>query len=201
MVNALALVPAANTFQAAGGGQGNLFAAPPAPYQAPAPRAPYPPQAPRAPYQPAAVQQPLTGNDRRIFLEAIARIIHHPDTEAGRRAHGDQQQQWFRTHGNVQVTIDRPYPLRPGCAPVNTGECFRCGRGDHTNFRQQCQAPREQCLSPKEQQWRRVATQALREAPAAVRMVGYASYETDDYGRPFGGDEGRFEEVEDQGNA
>ncbi|KAJ7622986.1 hypothetical protein B0H17DRAFT_1151494 [Mycena rosella] len=35
---------------------------------------------------------------------------------------------------------------------------------------------------------------ALKEAPAAVRMVGYGSYNTDDYGRPFGGDGGRFEE-------
>jgi hypothetical protein len=40
------------------------------------------------------------------------------------------------------------------------------------------------------------------EPPAAVRMVAYVpSWETDDYGRPFGGDEVHFEEVEDQGNA
>jgi hypothetical protein len=86
-------VPGANPFQGAGGGrQGNLFAAPQAPYQAQALRAMYQPPAPRAPYQPqerapAAMQQPLEGNDRRTLLDAIAKIAHHPDTEAGRRAH------------------------------------------------------------------------------------------------------------------
>ncbi|KAJ7606290.1 hypothetical protein DFH06DRAFT_1019452 [Mycena polygramma] len=172
-----------NPFQGGGGGgQGNLFAAPRAPYQAPAPRA------------------PLTGNDRRALLDAIARLAHHPDTEAGRRAHGDQQQEWFRAHGNLEVSVARPYPLRPGRAPLNSGECFRCGGGDHTNVRRGCQAPPEQCLNAREQQWRRMATQALRE-PMAVRMASYASWDTDDYGRRFGGDETRFEEVDDQGNA
>jgi hypothetical protein len=52
----------------------------------------------------------------------------------------------------------------------------------------------------REQQWRRIATQALREPPAAVRMVAYVSWDTDDYGRPFGGDEALFED-EGQGNA
>jgi hypothetical protein len=33
------------------------------------------------------MQQPLEGNDRRTLLDAIAKIAHHPDTEAGRRAH------------------------------------------------------------------------------------------------------------------
>jgi hypothetical protein len=141
------------------------------------------------------------GNDRRALLDAIARIPHHPDTEAGRRAHGDQQQAWRQANGNVEVKIARPYPLRPGCAPLNSGECFRCGQGDHTNFQRRCQAPLDQCLSAREQSWRQIATQALREAPVAVRMVTFApTWDTDDYGRPFEGDEAHFEEVEDQGN-
>jgi hypothetical protein len=193
--------PDANLFQGTGGGgQGNLFAAPHVQYQAPA-HAPYQPQAPRAPYQPPAMQQLLTGNDRRTLLDAIARIVHHPDTEARRRAHGDQQQAWFRAHGNVEVTIDRPYPLRPGRAPVNSGECFRCGHGDHTNFQRRCQAPQDQCLGVREQQWRQIAAQALKKAPIAVRVVGFMSWDVDDYGRPFGDDAGRFEEESDQGNA
>jgi hypothetical protein len=61
--------------------------------------------------------------------------------------------------------------------------------------------PPEHCISIREQQWRRIATQALREAPAAIQMVGYAVYDTDDYGHLFGGDDARFEELDDQGNA
>ncbi|KAJ7248273.1 hypothetical protein B0H12DRAFT_1020125 [Mycena haematopus] len=193
-----ALVPGANPFQAAqGGGRGNLFIAPRAPYQAQAPRAPYQPQA----RQPAEVQQPLVGEQRRILLEAIARITHHPDTDAGRRAHGDQQQAWFAAHGNVAISVNTPYPLRPGRAPVNSGECFRCGHLGHTNYQRRCEAPVEQCISIREQQWRRIASQALKEAPIAVRAVGFASWDMDDYGRPFGGDESHFEEADDQGNA
>ncbi|KAJ7455173.1 hypothetical protein FB451DRAFT_1049034 [Mycena latifolia] len=168
----------ANPFQGAGGGgQGNLFAAPHPQYQ------------------------PLTGNDRRVLLDAIVCITHHPDTEMGRRAHGDQQQEWHRVHGNIDVSVDTPYPLRPGRAPLNSGECFRCGHGGHTNVNRACPAPLDQCINPREQQWCRIATQALREPVAAVRMVAYGLYDTDDYGRPFGGDDARFEEVEDQGNA
>ncbi|KAJ7071901.1 hypothetical protein B0H15DRAFT_793145, partial [Mycena belliarum] len=140
---------------AAGGGRGNLFAAP-------------------RPYQPS---RPLVGDQRRILTEAIARITHHEDTEAGRRAHADQQQEWHRTHGAIPMTVNTPYPLRPGRAPVNSGECFRCGHQGHTNFQRRCVAPQDQCLSIREQQWRRIATQALREAPIAVRAVGVTSWE------------------------
>ncbi|KAJ7693139.1 hypothetical protein B0H17DRAFT_1199974 [Mycena rosella] len=159
--------PGANPFQGSGGGgQGNLFAAPRAPYQTQAPRAPYQPQAPRAPYPPQArppmtIQPPLEGDQRRILLEAIARITHHPDTEAG----------------------------------------YRCGIMGHTNYQRRCTATPNECVSIREQQWRKIASQALRDVPAAVRIVGFPSWDVDDFGRPFGGDEARFEETDDQGNA
>jgi hypothetical protein len=195
-------VPGANPFQSTrGGGQGNLFTTPRAPQQQQAPRAPYQPQAPRAPYQPAMQQQPLDEAQRRILIDAIARIVHHPDTEAGRHAHADQQQEWYRTHGNVNVTVNTPYPLCPGRAPANSGECFRCGMMGHTNYQCWCEATMEQCVSAREQQWRRIAAQALKEAPAAVRTVGYSQWDVDDHGRPFGDDTICFEEVDDQGKA
>jgi hypothetical protein len=146
-------------------------------------------------------QQPLDEAQRRILIDAIARIVHHPDTEAGRRAHADQQQEWYRTHGNVNVTVNTPYPLRPGRAPANSGECFRCGMMGHTNYQRRCEVTMEQCVSAREQQWRRIAAQALKEAPAAVRTVGYSPWDVDDYGRPFGDDTARFEEIDDQGKA
>ncbi|KAJ7115617.1 hypothetical protein C8R43DRAFT_1038617 [Mycena crocata] len=194
--------PGVNPFQGTGsGGQGNLFAAPRAPYQAPAPRAQQQQAPQRVPYQRPSptVQPPLEGEPRRLFLEAITRLPHHPDTPEGRRAHGDQQQEAYRLYGNAEITVNTPYPLRPGRAPLNSGECYRCGFVGHTNYMRRCEAPMEQCLNPREQQWRRVVSQALREVPTAVRAV-FASWDTDDYGRPFGADESRFEEIEDQGN-
>ncbi|KAJ7280100.1 hypothetical protein C8J57DRAFT_1501554 [Mycena rebaudengoi] len=197
----------ANPFQnTGGGGQGNLFTAPRALYQAQAPRAQYQPQAQRVPQQQQArqqqeMQQPLEGEQRRVLMEAIARIIHHPDTDTGRLVHANQQQDWFRTHGNVDISVNTPYPLRPGRSPANSGECFRCGYQGHTNFQHCCQAPPDQCVSMREQQWRRIAAQALKEVPMAVRAVGFHSWDVDDFGRPFGSDKARFEEVDDQGNA
>ncbi|KAJ7107511.1 hypothetical protein C8R44DRAFT_637349 [Mycena epipterygia] len=168
---------AANTFRGARGGQGNLFAAP----------------APR--------QAPLQGADRTKLLAAIASIPHHPDTDTGRKAHADQQQAWYRYHGAVNVSVNTPYPLRPGRQAVNEGECFRCGNLGHTNVRRGCDAPFEQCVSMREQQWRRIASQALRAPATAVHAVGYSAWDYDDAGRPFGGDADRFEEVDEQGNA
>lgn len=180
----------ANPFHSTGsGGQGNLFA-PPVRQQP-------------APFQPRQFEQqaPLEGQARAILLAAITAIVHHPDTDAGHRAHADQQQAWFRVHGNVPVSVNTPYPLKPGRAPVNSGECFRCGVLGHTNFRRACTAIPEQCVSLREQNWRRIAAAALKEPAVAVRAVGYSVWDYDDSGRPFGGEEGRFEEVDDQGNA
>ncbi|KAJ6456905.1 hypothetical protein C8R45DRAFT_1185017, partial [Mycena sanguinolenta] len=147
-----------NPFGAGGGGRGNLFGGP---QQQPAFQL----------RQPMERQQPLQGAERAKLLKGIGRIPHHPDTDAGRRAHADQQQAWFAAHGNVVVTVSTPYPLRPGRAPLNTGECYRCGISGHTNYQRGCNAPQEQCLNPREQAWRRIASQALRE-PALARRAG-----------------------------
>ncbi|KAJ6538394.1 hypothetical protein B0H10DRAFT_2245813 [Mycena sp. CBHHK59/15] len=175
-----------------GGGQGNLFS-PPRAMQQQAPRAPYKPPAPRTPYQPAIQQPPLDEAQHHILIDAIARIVHHPDMEAGRRVVPHTR--------NVDVTVNTPFPLRPGHAPANSGECFRCGMMGHTNYQHRCEATMEQCVSAREQQWRRIAAQALKEAPAAIRTVGYSPWDVDDYGRPFGEDTARFEEVDDEGKA
>ncbi|KAJ6529696.1 hypothetical protein B0H19DRAFT_1274089 [Mycena capillaripes] len=175
--------PGANPFQnTGGGGQGSLFTASQTPQQQQAPRTSYQPQAPRATYL-TAMQQPLDEAQHRILIDAIERIVHHPDTDAGRRAHVDQQQEWYRTHGSIEMTVNTPYPLRPGRAPVDSGECFPCGIMGHTNYMRRCDATQEQCVSPREQQWRRIAAQALKDMTVAVRMVGYSQWDVDDYGR------------------
>ncbi|KAJ7710889.1 hypothetical protein B0H17DRAFT_1123973 [Mycena rosella] len=185
-----ALVARGNEFQTTGGGQGNLFAAPCAQQQPQALRIPYQAQA-RAP---PAIQPPLEGDQRHILVEAMARIIHHPDTDAGRLAHADQQQEWWSMHRNVEMSVNTPYPLRPGHAPANSGECFRCGLMGHTNYMHGGDASQDQCVSAREQKWRRIAAQALKEAPVGVRVVGFGSRDVDGFGWPFGGDEDRFQE-------
>ncbi|KAJ7141492.1 hypothetical protein C8R44DRAFT_604666 [Mycena epipterygia] len=185
--------PTANPFRGTGsGGQGNLFAVPrPTQFQ---------------PRPPAEQQQPLQGADRTKLLTAIAKIPHHPDTETGRKAHADQQQAWYKYHGNNFTAghlacLSTPYPLRPGRAPINSGECFRCGYGGYTNFRRGCDAPFDQCISVREQHWCRIASQALREVTVAVHAVGFSTWDYNDYRWRFGEEEGRFEEVDNQGNA
>ncbi|KAJ7430510.1 hypothetical protein FB451DRAFT_474171 [Mycena latifolia] len=171
--------PAANTnpfAPAAGGGQGNLF------------------RPPRPAFTP---QQPLAGAERAALQTAIAHMPHHPDTPDGRAAHQAQQHKWVQDHGIAAwVTISTPYPLRPGRAPINSGECHKCGVAGHTNWKQGCPTPEAQCLNPKERAWRKLVSLALKEAPAAVRMVGYEGYEVDDYGVRY--DQG-LEQSTDQG--
>ena len=62
----------------------------------------------------------------------LNRFTHHPDTQPGRQAHQAQQAEWVKTFGyGAKVTEKTPYPLRPGTAPMNSGECFTCGYHGH----------------------------------------------------------------------
>ncbi|KAJ7748249.1 hypothetical protein B0H14DRAFT_3513840 [Mycena olivaceomarginata] len=150
---------------------------------------------PRPLQQQREIQQPLAGADRATLVAVMARIVHHPDTPAGHQAHADQQQAWYAAHRNIPISVNTPYPLKPGRAPANSGECFRCGYGGHTNFQRGCTTPEDRCLSWREQAWRRIATQALRE-PIPVRMVEYEGWaDVDNAGRPFGGDTASPEDV------
>ena len=61
----------------------------------------------------------------------LNKFPHHPDTQAGRQAHQAQQAQWVKTFGyGTRVTEKTPYPLRPGTAPMNSGECFTWSPGN-----------------------------------------------------------------------
>ena len=111
-----ALAAPANLFVSSGGGRGNLF---------------YAGQPRTQPSRP-----PPTQADRDALLLCLQKYPHHPDTEAGRQAHQAQQAEWAKTHGfNAIVTESTPYPLRPGTAPVCSGECFTCGFTGHMGRR------------------------------------------------------------------
>ena len=151
--------PFANT----GGGQGNLKFTPSltAPRQS----------------RPAATLEQKTAI--RTLLNTLP---HHPDTQAGRQAHQAQQAEWVKTHGyGTKVTEKTPYPLRPGTAPVNSGECFTCGNAGHVGGRsgENCTTLGYRHLHPNEQQWRAICTRVLKE-PRAATNIHYVAI--DDYG-------------------
>ena len=162
----------ADPFANTGGGQGNLrFAT-----NAAAPRQARPPFAGPNP-------RPSPTPEQKAELCAILnRLPHHPDSIPGRQAHQAQQADWVRTYGyGTRVTEKTPYPLRPGTAPVNSGECFTCGQLGHLGAQmgEQCIALGYRILHPNEQQWRAICSRILKEPRPAANIHFVA---VDDYG-------------------
>ena len=155
-----------------GGGRGNLaFTTNPA-----TARQTKPPFSGQNPRPPATPEQKA---DIRLLLN---RFPHHPDTQAGRQAHQAQQAEWVKMFGyGSKVTEKTPYPLRPGTAPVNSGECFTCGQQGHLGARtgETCEALGYQPLHPCEQQWRVICSRILKE-PKTTANVHFIAI--DDYG-------------------
>ena len=100
-------VPTTNLFTNTSGGRGNLFTQ----------------------VKPTNTSRPPpTPADRVAIQGQLMKYPQHHDTEAGRRAHQGQQAEWMRSNGpGTRITEATPYPLRPGTAPINSGECFTCG--------------------------------------------------------------------------
>ena len=159
-------------FTNAGGGRGNLgFTANPG-----TPRQTKPPFSALNPRPPPTLEQKA---EIRLLLN---KFPHHPDTQAGRQAHQAQQTEWVRTYGfGTKVTEKTPYPLRPGTAPVNSGECFTCGYLGHLGARtgEDCTALGHRPLHPNEQQWRVICSRILKEPKPVTNMQFVA---IDDYG-------------------
>ncbi|KAF8808478.1 hypothetical protein BYT27DRAFT_7097064 [Phlegmacium glaucopus] len=89
---------------------------------------------------------------------------------------------WMRNYGpGTKVTEKTPYPLRPGTAPVNSGECFTCGQVGHLGSRsgENCQALGYRTLHPNEQQWRAICTRILKE-PRGTTNIHFLA--VDNYG-------------------
>ena len=103
---------------------------------------------------------------------------HHLDTQAGKLAHQSQQQAWAMEHGvGARVSELTPYPLCPGTAVVNSGECYKCGYTSHISA--YCPVPQAQQPHPNESRWRAICTNVLKEprAAAGIRVIAI-----DDYG-------------------
>ena len=154
---------AANPFATASGGRGNLFTqAKPA----------------GTSYQP---RPPPTQADRVALQAQLMKYPQHPDTEAGRKAHQAQQAEWMTTHGpGTRITESTPYPLRPGMAPVNSGECFTCEFTRHLGRRDGSTCDGRRALHPNEQAWHSICSRILKEPKGAVNihLVAFDNYGT-----------------------
>ena len=149
-----------NPFTTASGGQGNLFT-----------------QTRANNY---TSRPPPTQADRAALQVRLTKYPQHPDTDAGRKAHQAQQADWMTTHGpGTRVTESTPYPLRPGTAPVNSGECFTCGFTGHLGRRDGSTCEGRRALHPNEQAWRAICSRILKEPKGTVNMHLVA---VDDYG-------------------
>ena len=162
-----------NPFTAASGGRGNLFT------QARATTAAYTPRPP-----------PMQA-DRVVLQTHLMKYPQHPDTDAGRKAHQAQQADWMATHGpGTRITESTPYPLRPGTAPVNAGECFTCGFTGHLGRRDGSTCDGRRPLHPNEQAWRAICSRTLKEQKGIVNVHLVA---VDDYGTVWQGVQGNGE--------
>ena len=156
-----------NPYIGIAGGQGNLFGG----------------QQPRTSRPPPG---PATLQSKAELRERIAAMPHHPATDAGRAAHKAQQLAWAVQHGaNGWVTEMTPYPLHPGTAPINSGECFNCSIVGH--IRSRCTVPLDKRLHRNEQVWRAICTNAFRE-PTGIRLVSTSNYGTVEEVEDVGGD-------------
>ena len=102
--------------------------------------------------------------------------------QAGRQAHQAQQADWVRTYGyGTKVTEKTPYPLRPGTAPINSGECFTCGQLGHVGAHSgaDCEALGFRTLHSNEQLWRVICGRVLKE-PRVITNIQFLAI--DDYG-------------------
>ena len=128
--------------------------------------------------------KPAPTEEQKAALRAsLATLPHHPDTPDGRRAHQAQQAEWVRNYGyGTKVTEKTPYPLRPGTAPVNSGECFTCGKLGHLGTRtgESCLALGHRVLHPNEQQWRVICSRILKGPKVTTTNIHLVAI--DDYG-------------------
>lgn len=166
------LATVGDPFTNTGGGQGNLRYT----------LAPTTPRQTRPPFSGPNPRPAPTPEQKREIQTLLNKFPHHPDTQAGRQAHQAQQAEWIKTYGyGTRVTEKTPYPLRPGTAPVNSGECFTCGHLGHLGARSgdDCTVLGHRVLHPNEQQWRVICSRILKEPRLATNIHFVA---VDDYG-------------------
>lgn len=119
--------------------------------------------------------------DRTRIAAQYSMLPQHPDTEAGRQAYTQQVQDWHGQHGATAMpNTDRPYPLKPGTAPLGSRECFACGMNT-APFHQSTECTNN-ALPAQESRWREIVSRlaghmagSAFSPPAAVQYVAPTS--------------------------
>ncbi|KAF8873067.1 hypothetical protein BD779DRAFT_1679411 [Infundibulicybe gibba] len=103
----------------------------------------------RNPMQP---KRPLTAEECAAVRAREQEWPMQPDKDSYER----QLREWKARFGeNEKVSPRTGFPLRPGGAPLFSGECYQCGKTGHR--RPECTARGEGIVSFKERQWRALA--------------------------------------------
>ncbi|KIJ11433.1 hypothetical protein PAXINDRAFT_15642 [Paxillus involutus ATCC 200175] len=124
------------------------------------------------PQDPGASRMSHLQNERARLAATYTNLPHHPDTESGRQAYNKQVSDWLAQHG-TSATPDstKPFPLKPGTAPLASRECFGCGTNIYPNHRSnQCPSLN---LPIQEKQWREAVSSAVgRALRTAIQAPG-----------------------------
>lgn len=126
----------------------------------------------RTTFTPAANRTPPTEEQKTALRTLITAFPPHPNTPQGHTAYLEQCEAWRQRFGeNQKVTETTGFPLRPGSAPVCSGECYACGKTGHP--RSNCTADIANQINIRERAWRALCGSILghRQAAQAVNMV------------------------------
>lgn len=109
--------------------------------------------------------------DRTRLAAQYATIPHHPDSDTGKQAYAQQVQEWHTAHGADAIpNSSRPYPLKPGTAPLGSRECFNCGLATApTHQAYECNYP---AVPAQETKWRETVSRLVSRTLATAPLTG-----------------------------
>lgn len=132
--------------------------------------------------------------DKKAVVRAnITKYPHFPNTAEGRMSYFKQLCTWKAAHGeNATITIHTPFPLRPGTAPVYSGECYKCRMQGHRGA--DCEEGTAK-VPLQESKWRALCSRCLgqsrRDQAVAVNHVAeVGEFAWAGYGQEQGNGEG-----------
>lgn len=93
-----------------------------------------------------------TEEEKAVVRANMTKYPQFPNTAEGRTSYFEQLRTWKVAHGeNAPITIDTPFPLRPGTTQVCSGECYKCGMQGHRGA--DCEEGTAK-VPPQESKWR-----------------------------------------------
>jgi hypothetical protein len=116
----------------------------------------------------------ITEEEKAQLSANTLKYPHHPSMAEGRTAYFEQLHTWKVAYSeNATINMHTPFPLRPGTAPVCSGECYTCRMQGHRGA--DCTAMGTAKIPPQEGRWRALCGRCLgrsrREQPTPVNHV------------------------------